>query len=98
MLPECTRLPWEATVAHDTSHVLHADFTGLLFHDTWKEMQSKSDDGPPTAMLIAICSAAAIVSCLNYYWFSLMIKSLVKIFYHGHTWTHASEKTDKKVE
>eukprot|EP00892_Ulva_mutabilis_P001743 jgi/Ulvmu1/1156/UM107_0030.1 len=71
-------------------------FTGLLYYDTWKEL--KSDSKTPDAFPAGVCAAATIVSCLNYYWFSLMIKSLVKIFYHGHTWTHASDKTDKKIE
>ena len=77
-----------------------ADFSALLFHDTWTEFQLPPEEkkDAPDALLLGVCAAAAIVSCLNYYWFSLMVKSLIKIFYHGQTWTLASDKTDKKVE
>ena len=67
-------------------------FTFQLLKDTYIEL-SRSDDGckAPAPLLIGLCAAASTVSCLNYYWFNLMRKSLVKIMFGGQSWTKASE-------
>lgn len=44
----------------------------------------------PLPLVLGLCSAAVIISSLNYYWFGLMMKSLVKI-YKGQSWSKASE-------
>lgn len=58
-------------------------------------MEAHEGRKTPDGLLLGISVAATIISCLNYYWFSLMVKSLIKIFYHGHTWTTASHKKDE---
>lgn len=66
-------------------------FTFLLFHDTVMEL-SRTDGGcvAPSALLIGLCTAAGVISTLNYYWCSLMFKSLLRIYARGQSWSQAS--------
>jgi hypothetical protein len=71
--------------------ILFADFTFLLFQDAVAEVSRKeSDSAAPAALLMGLCVAAAIISSLNYYWFGLMIKSLLRIYSQGQSYAEAS--------
>lgn len=52
--------------------------------------RTDDDSGGPTALLIGLCVAAALISSLNYYWFGLMVKSLLRIYTRGQSWSQAS--------
>jgi hypothetical protein len=68
-----------------------ADFTGLLLFDTWHELRHPKGEGIPRAIWIGFCVAALTVSSLNYYWFSLMLRSLRQVYLKGRTWTDISQ-------
>ena len=72
-------------------HVAGADFTFLMVSDARVELTTEDKSCVvPTPLILGLCSAAVIISCLNYYWFSLMMKSLVKIYLKGQSWSQAS--------
>lgn len=59
--------------------------------DTYRELRHPPAEGAmPRAIPVGFCAAALTVSCLNYYWFSLMMNSVMKVFRDGHTWTDIS--------
>ena len=67
-----------------------ADFTGLLLSDTYRELTGPPKAGAlPPAIPVAFCGAALTISTLNYYWFGLMMRSMLKVL-RGHTWTDIS--------
>jgi fluoride ion exporter CrcB/FEX len=68
-----------------------ADFTGLLFKDTWDELRNPTaGQDVPSLIWVGFCAAALTVSTLNYYWFGLMLRSVARVYLHGHTWTDIS--------
>lgn len=72
--------------------VSYADFTGLLLSDTVHELRSPTPGSEvPSAIWLGFCAAALTISVLNYYWFSLMLRTLAKVLSGKHTWTAASD-------
>ena len=68
------------------------DFTLQLLWDTYGEIRAPSSgSNVPAVVWLGFCTAALTISSLNYYWFSLMMKTLVDIYSKGATWGAASQ-------
>jgi hypothetical protein len=67
----------------------------MLFKDTLAEFSAPVPGSCPKPLLVGFCLASLTISSLNYYWFMLMIKSLVRIYLRGQSWSQASaDKTE----
>lgn len=67
-------------------------FTVMLVRDVYFEVASpRSGTHVPSLVWISFAAAALTITCLNYYWFSLMTRTLMRIITGGHTWTAASQ-------
>jgi hypothetical protein len=62
-----------------------------MIYDTFHELRhpTPGEDVPPM-LWISFCMAALTISALNYYWFSLMVKAMWRVFLKGHSWTDIS--------